>query len=107
MSEWVRVAALEDVVEGEAFPSERNGEAIALYREGAEIFVIGDICPHETVRLSEGWLENGAIECPLHQSCFEIRTGKVIEGGPAYEDVACYRVKIEDGAVFVGEVQPS
>ncbi|WP_164843953.1 non-heme iron oxygenase ferredoxin subunit [Croceicoccus ponticola] len=103
MNEWVRVASVDEVVEGEAFASERKGEAIALYREGDDIYAIGDVCPHETVRLSEGWLENGLIECPLHQSCFEIRTGKVIEGGAAYEDVACYEVKVEGGSVYVGE----
>ncbi len=38
---------------------------------------------------------------PLHQSCFEIRTGKVIEGGPAWRDVPAYEVKVADGSVFV------
>ncbi|WP_205007826.1 non-heme iron oxygenase ferredoxin subunit [Sphingosinithalassobacter portus] len=99
--EWVRVAAESDVVEGEPFASEYGENAIALYRYEGTIFAIGDICPHEDVRLSEGWLEGDRIECPLHQSCFEIRTGKVIEGGPAYEDVAAYDVRVEDGAVFV------
>ena len=37
----------------------------------------------------------------LHDALVEIRTGKVIEGGPAYEDVAAYDVRVEDGAVFV------
>ena len=101
MADWVRIAAEADVVEGDPFPSELHGEAIALYRWEGEIFAIGDVCPHEQVRLSEGWLEDGRIECPLHQSCFEIRTGKVIEGGPAYEDVPAFAVKLEGGDVFV------
>ena len=101
MSDWVRVAAEAEIVEGEPFASELGDTAIALYRHEGEIFAIGDICPHEHVRLSEGWLEDGRIECPLHQSCFEIRTGKVIEGGPAYEDVPAFAVKVEGGDVFV------
>ena len=100
-NEWVRVAAESDVVEGEAFASQCGDDAIALYRFEDRIFAIGDICPHEEVRLSDGWLEEDRIECPLHQSCFEIRTGKVIEGGPAYEDVAAFEVKIDDGAVYI------
>lgn len=101
MSDWVRIADASEIADGEPFASEWNGEAIALYRHEGEIFAIGDICTHEHVRLSDGWFEGDRIECPLHQSCFEIRTGKVIEGGPASEGVASYQVKVEDGAVFV------
>jgi len=101
MTDWVRVADESDIPEGEPFAAEANGEAIALYRYEGQIYAIGDICSHEHVRLSDGWLDGDRIECPLHQSCFEIRTGRVIEGGPAYLDVPCYDVKIEDGAVHV------
>ncbi len=101
MTDWVRVADDSDIVEGEPFASEWNDEAIALYRYEGAIHAIGDICTHEHVRLSDGWFEGDRIECPLHQACFEIRTGKVIEGGPATEDVPAYAVKIENGAVFV------
>jgi nitrite reductase/ring-hydroxylating ferredoxin subunit len=101
MSDWVRVADENDIQDGEPFASEWQGEAIALYRFEGAIYAIGDICTHEHVRLSDGWLDGDRIECPLHQSCFEIRTGKAIEGGPAYEDVAAYAVKVEEGGVFV------
>jgi nitrite reductase/ring-hydroxylating ferredoxin subunit len=99
--EWVRLADESDIVDGEAFASEYEGEAVALYRYEGAVYAIGDICTHEQVRLSDGWLDGDRIECPLHQSCFEIRTGKCIEGGPAYLDVPAYAVKVEDGGVFV------
>ena len=101
MTDWVRVADNSDIIDGEPFASEYDGEAIALYRYEGEIHAIGDLCTHEHVRLSDGWFEGDRIECPLHQSCFEIRTGKVIEGGPATESVAVYAVNVEDGGVFV------
>ena len=102
MTEWTRVGRDEDVVDGEPFASALDdGTAIALYRFEGEVFAIGDICPHEDVRLSEGWLDGDRIECPLHQSCFEIRTGKVIDGGPAWEDVAAFEVKNDGGELFV------
>lgn len=101
MSDWVRVADEKDIVEGEPFASEWNGEAIAVYRYEGELYAIGDICTHEHVRLSGGWLEGDRIECPLHQSCFEIRTGRVIEGCIATADVPVYGVKVEEGGVFV------
>lgn len=101
MSEWVHVADTADIEIDEPFASEWQGEAIALYRVEDQIYAIGDICPHEEVRLSEGWFVDGKIECPLHQACFEIRTGKVMEGGPTTEDVICYDVKVEGDAVLV------
>lgn len=101
MSEWVRVADEADIQDGEPFASECDGEAIAVYRLDGDLHAIGDICTHEHVRLSDGWFEGDRIECPLHQSCFEIRTGKVIEGGPATEDVPAFAVKVEAGGVFV------
>jgi nitrite reductase/ring-hydroxylating ferredoxin subunit len=99
--EWVRIADEGDVVDGEPFASEYHGEAIALYRYEGAVYAIGDLCTHEQIRLSDGWFEGDRIECPLHQSCFEIRTGKVIEGGPAYLDVQPYAVKVEEGGVYV------
>lgn len=101
MTGWTRIADESAIVEGEAFAAELDGAGIALYRHEGDVYAIGDICTHEHVRLSDGWLEGDRIECPLHQSCFEIRTGKCIEGGPAWQDVPAYAVKIEDGAVFV------
>jgi nitrite reductase/ring-hydroxylating ferredoxin subunit len=98
--EWTRVASPGDVIEGEPFASEADGVAIALYRLGDEIFAIGDICTHEHVRLSDGWLDGDRIECPLHQSCFEIRTGKVLND-PAYVDVACFAVMVEGDDIYV------
>jgi nitrite reductase/ring-hydroxylating ferredoxin subunit len=101
MTDWVRIADEADIAEDEPFASVLGEEAIALYRHEGGIYAIGDICTHESVRLSDGWLEDGRIECPLHQSCFDIRTGKAMEGGPATEDVPAYAVKVEDGGVFV------
>ena len=101
MTEWIRVADQGDVVDGTAFPADLGDREIALYRFDGEVYAIDDICTHERVRLSDGWLDGDRIECPLHQSCFEIRTGRCIEGGPAWQDVRSYAVKIEDGGVFV------
>ena len=100
MTEWVRVADGSDIVDGEPFASEWNGEAIALYRYEGEIYAIGDICTHEHVRLSDGWLDGDRIECPLHQGKFDIRDGRPT-CQPVTEAVRTYPVKIENGRVFI------
>src|SRR3546814_11504991 len=105
MIDWARSADASEIIDGEPFASEWQDEPIALYRHEGTIFAIGDICMHEHVRLSDGWFDGDRIQCPLHQSCFEIRTGQVIAGGPAYEDVPTYVGKVEDGTVFVKRAQ--
>ena len=50
--------------------------------------------------LSDGWLENGCIECPLHAAQFDIRTGKAMSA-PADEDIAVYAIKAEGDDLMV------
>jgi nitrite reductase/ring-hydroxylating ferredoxin subunit len=54
--------------------------------------------------LSEGWLEDGIIECPLHQGRFDVRTGKG-PGAPIDKDLTTVRVRTEGDDVLV-EVTP-
>jgi NAD(P)H-dependent nitrite reductase small subunit len=101
MADWHRVASADEIAEGQAYPATVAGTAIAVYRVEGALYAIGNICPHQgDVLLSDGFVDGDRVECPMHQSCFEIRTGKVL-GPPAQDDVAAYPVKVEDGAVFV------
>ena len=50
--------------------------------------------------LSEGEVYGHTIECWLHGSCFDVRTG-VPTGPPATVPVPVYPVKTEDGDVYV------
>lgn len=101
MSEWHRAASFEEMEEGQPVAMQVGDVALAVYRLGGEAHAIGDICPHQKdVRLSDGFVDGDVVECPMHQSCFDIRSGKVL-GPPAREDVPAYPVKIEDGVVYV------
>ncbi|WP_240492968.1 Rieske 2Fe-2S domain-containing protein [Kluyvera georgiana] len=44
-----------------------NGRDIALNRTDEGIFASDNRCSHGNARLSDGFLENGEIECPLRQ----------------------------------------
>lgn len=101
MTQWHRASALEDVWEGAPLPVTVEGCQIALYRFGDEVHAVGDLCPHQKdVKLSEGFLEGDTIECPMHQSCFNVRTGQVLNA-PARENLPVFEIRIEDGQVFV------
>jgi 3-phenylpropionate/trans-cinnamate dioxygenase ferredoxin subunit len=106
MTEYVRACALTDVAEGEAIGVEVGEEPIAIVRTCGEVFAIRDVCSHAEVPLSEGEIDGRTIECWLHGSRFDLRTGKPT-GMPATEPVPVYPVKIEGDDVLVDINQES
>ncbi len=100
MSKFVKVAKVDDIPTGEALQVEADGQTLALVRVNDEVFCVHDICTHEHAHLSEGFCEGYEIECPLHGSIFDVRTGDV-KSLPATESVKTFPVKLEDGDVHV------
>ena len=106
MTEYLRACALTDVADGEALGVEVAGEPVAVVRTEGEVFAIRDVCSHAEVPLSEGEVDGCTIECWLHGSRFDLRTGKPT-GMPATEPVPVYPVKIEGDDVLVAIDQES
>ena len=97
---WLRVAALAELADDAPLAVKLGDTPIALYRLDDKIYALDDVCPHEFALLSGGFVEGGAIECPLHQACFDIATGRCLSG-PATVDLRTYAVKVDGGEVFV------
>jgi nitrite reductase (NADH) small subunit len=76
MSEFLTVAHLRDFGEKKSLKVVINGQSIALFRDGEDIFALRDECPHKGGPLSQGWVDNGHVFCPLHGWKFELRTGE-------------------------------
>jgi hypothetical protein len=57
---------------------------------------------HEEASLSEGYLEGGVVECPLHQATFDVRTGKSLTP-PATEDLQVFDVEVDGDDIRVRE----
>ena len=96
----MRACALSDLPEEGAIRVELDGVPVCVARSGGEVFAISDICSHADVSLSEGDVEDGHIECWLHGSAFDLRTGAPT-GLPATKPVATYPVVIEGDDVLV------
>ncbi|MFE7121351.1 non-heme iron oxygenase ferredoxin subunit [Streptomyces sp. NPDC057654] len=107
---FVRAAALGDLEEDTPKRVEIGGTPVSLVRTEGEVFAINDICSHANVSLSEGEVEDCSIECWLHGSSFDLRTGKP-NGLPATRPVPVYPVKIEgdgpEASVLVSVTQES
>jgi 3-phenylpropionate/trans-cinnamate dioxygenase ferredoxin component len=100
VSEFVRACALSEVPEEGAVGVEVAAVPVAIVRAEGEIYAIRDVCSHEEVPLSEGEVYDHTVECWLHGSCFDLRTGKPT-GPPATQAVPTYQVKIDGDDVFV------
>ncbi len=100
MPSWHRVTELAKLDLETPFALRIDDQQVCVVRLEDGIFAINDVCTHEYALLSDGYYEDGKLECPLHQACFEIRTGKALNE-PADVDVARYPTKVEDGVVFV------
>ena len=100
MSEFQRACSLSDLPDESALGVELGGVPVCVVRTGAEVFALRDVCSHEEVPLSEGEIYDHTVECWLHGSCFDLRTGKPT-GPPATKPVATYPVKIDGDDVLV------
>jgi 3-phenylpropionate/trans-cinnamate dioxygenase ferredoxin subunit len=97
---FVRVCALADVPEDEGLAVTVGPLDVVVARAGDEVYALQDLCSHASVALSEGEVADCQIECWLHGSRFDLRTGKPT-GLPATEPVATFPVDVRDGDVYV------
>jgi nitrite reductase/ring-hydroxylating ferredoxin subunit len=101
MAEWVRVASVSEVEEGQCKGIRVGEKEVALYHlPGGEFCATENVCSHEYALLTDGWMEGDCIECPLHAAQFDIRTGKALSA-PADQDIAVYPVKAEGDELLV------
>lgn len=84
---------------GEAIRVEA-AKPIAVFNVDGDFYAIDDTCTHQDASLADGWLDGCAVECPLHASCFDLRTGKV-SGPPAKTPVRTHRVVVQGGTIYV------
>ena len=96
-----RICALSDLVQDEArrFDVDDVPMAVVLDSNG-EVHAIGDTCTHGEISLSEGFVDDDALECWAHGSRFSLRTGHPLTL-PAYEPVPVYVVQIDGDDVLV------
>lgn len=103
---FARVAALSELEADTPLRVVVDGVAVSVVLAEGQVFAINDICSHANVSLSEGEVDGCSIECWLHGSSFDLRTGKP-SGLPATRPVPVYPVKIEGDDVLVSVTQES
>ncbi|MGR9115956.1 MAG: non-heme iron oxygenase ferredoxin subunit [Gammaproteobacteria bacterium] len=100
MSDWVDVADQNALADGEYVVVDVDGTDVAVFKLEDGFYAIEDVCTHDGAEIASGMLEGDDIICPRHGARFCIKTGAV-RSAPAYEDIACFPVRIENGRVQV------
>jgi len=100
MSDWVTVANAGELAPGSHRVVDVDGAAVVVFNLGGEYHAIEDVCTHDGGQLTGGTVEGEEIVCPRHGARFCIRTGKALTA-PAYEPVAKFPVRVENGMIQV------
>lgn len=98
--EYVPVANVAGVESGGTVRARINGTVVAIVKLEDQLFAFQEYCTHRYAPLSEGSFQGTEVRCPWHNSCFDIRTGKVTRG-PATVDLKVFPVRIRDGKIEV------
>jgi len=96
-----RVAARDALGDGEMMRVTVDRRDVALYRIDGRLYATDDTCTHARASLTDGYLDGETVECPLHQACFHVPTGRVL-APPATEALTVYAVRVDDEGIWVG-----
>lgn len=100
MSQWVDVVRAAELEPGDHRIVDIDDVEVAVFNVDGQFFAIEDTCTHDGGELACGELRGEVIECPRHGAKFSVRTGEVL-APPAYEPVAVYPVRVEDGVIQI------
>ncbi len=102
---FVRACALSEVPASGALAVLLGSREVAVVNTAEGVFAISDVCSHAEVPLSEGEVEGTTIECYMHGSRFDLRTGFPLEL-PATQPVPVYPVRVDGADVLIDPDNP-
>ena len=98
--DFVKVAETKDIQTSQMKEVQIDGQDICIANVDGKYYAIGNVCTHEGGPLADGRLEGYEVECPWHQSKFDVRTGEVTSP-PASESEPTYEIKIDGNSILV------
>ncbi|XP_056296490.1 apoptosis inducing factor mitochondria associated 4 isoform X2 [Pseudoliparis swirei] len=90
----------EDLKDGQMKEVAVGDQTVLLVRTQGQYSAVGSRCSHYNAPLVKGALVGDRVRCPFHGACFNVRTGD-IEEYPGLDSLPSYKVKVEDGKVYV------
>ena len=98
---WTKVATTDAIAEDDMIAVQVDGRDIAIYHVEGAFHATSNVCTHAFALLTDGFLDDCTIECPLHAARFDVRTGRALEA-PATQDLKVYPLRIEGADILIG-----
>ena len=100
MSDWMDIAALDDVPQRGSRVVKTPSGCVAVFRTAEDdVFALNNSCPHKGGPLSEGIVHGASVTCPLHNWVFSLETGHA--QGADDGTVDTYPAKVENGRILL------
>ena len=100
MKDWIKIAPIEDIPLRAAKVFVKSETKIAVFRTKHDtFFALEDKCPHKGGPISEGFVGQSVVHCPLHDWSFELESGQA-----RYPDKGCIRrfpISVSEGYVHI------
>ncbi len=97
---WVPVCPRSALQPGEMKLVDAGKAEIVVVNVDGELFALDAICTHALGYLDDGEVRGNQLVCPLHEGCFDVRTGAVVSGPPD-QPLSVYEVSVQDDTVQV------
>ncbi len=100
MTNWIDIAALDDIPQRGGRVVKTHAGCIAIFRTiDDQVFALDDACPHKNGPLSEGIVHGTSVTCPLHNWVIDLATGSA--KGADEGQTNTYRIKVENGRLLL------
>ena len=100
MSNWIEIAALEDIPRLGSRVVKTDTMNVAVFRtRDDQVFAIRDACPHKQGPLSQGIVSGTTVTCPLHNWKIDLESGCAL--GPDEGCTNTFSAKVENGKVYL------
>jgi len=98
---FVPIPEAQQLGDRETLRVEIDDQVMTIAKIDNQLFAFQEFCTHRYGPLSEGCFDGFNVQCPWHNSRFDVRTGKVTQG-PAKVDLKTFKVETRNGRIWVG-----
>lgn len=100
MSDWIDIAALDEIPQRGARVVKTGYGCVAVFRTAEdEVYALDNACPHKQGPLAEGIVHGKSVTCPLHNWVFDLETGQA--QGADKGQVATYPAQVVEGRIML------
>ncbi len=98
--EWQAVLGENELPERQARCVEVDGKKVLVYRSDGRVHAIGAVCSHAGGPLHEGDFDGVRVQCPWHDSVFDLRDGSIVHG-PATHPQPAFDARVREGQIEI------